>query len=94
MLEAPPSPGRQREGYHQSRPPRTGLEALTPREREILVLLAKLGTQRMVARELGISWSTVKNHLVNAREKLGVDTAIQACVAYDRLLRGQDAELD
>jgi DNA-binding NarL/FixJ family response regulator len=45
---------------------------LTPREREIVVLVAQGLTGREIARELTISAKTVERHLTNVRAKLGV----------------------
>jgi RNA polymerase sigma factor (sigma-70 family) len=47
---------------------------LTPREREILGLVAEGMTNAEVARILWISPGTVRKHLENAYEKLGVRT--------------------
>jgi DNA-binding CsgD family transcriptional regulator len=51
---------------------------LTPRERQVVGLLAVLGKRERIARRLRISPRTVGIHLHNAYEKLGVDTAAQA----------------
>lgn len=45
--------------------------ALTPREREVVRLLADAKTSREVASSLGISVKTVENHRANAMRKLG-----------------------
>ena len=48
------------------------LEALTPREREIVELL-KLGLgNKLIARRLGIGHATVKNHVHHILEKLNL----------------------
>jgi DNA-binding NarL/FixJ family response regulator len=53
---------------------------LTPREREILALLAEgLGDKEIAAR-LSISARTVSNHVVALLGKLGVDSRLQALV--------------
>ncbi len=46
--------------------------ALSPREREILRLLAGGRPAPAIARELGISVNTVRRHIANLSEKLGV----------------------
>lgn len=63
--------------------PREG-PAVTPRELEVLQLLAEGLTMPKIAEELGISRATVKAHVSNAADKLGprrqaalVATAIQ-----------------
>ncbi|MCX0277874.1 response regulator transcription factor [Nocardia zapadnayensis] len=52
--------------------------ALSPREIEILRLLATGATNRRLAQALFISEATVKTHLVNIYAKLGVDNRTQA----------------
>ncbi|MEU5878336.1 response regulator transcription factor [Spirillospora sp. NPDC047279] len=61
--------------------------ALSPREIEILELLAKGLSNRRIAKELFISEATVKTHLVHIFGKLGVDTRTAAVtVAAERRL--------
>jgi DNA-binding NarL/FixJ family response regulator len=48
------------------------IELLTPREREIVASLCRGNSNKMIARELGISEGTVKVHLVNIFAKLGI----------------------
>ena len=45
---------------------------LTPRERQIVALVAQGLRNREIATQLGISHNTLKNHLQNIFEKLGV----------------------
>jgi len=63
--------------------------SLSPREREVLALLADgLGNAQIAAR-LSISEKTVRNHVSNLFDKLGVWTRAQAIVfARDRGFRG------
>lgn len=51
---------------------------LTPRECEILGLLASGQSNKELARTLGISPNTVKTHIARVFEKLGVDGRIPA----------------
>ncbi len=51
--------------------PRTDLPALTPREREVLALLALGHSNKVIARDLGLSPDTVKDHLSRLFAKLG-----------------------
>lgn len=51
---------------------------LTPRECEILELLASGRSNKELARSLGISPNTVKTHVARLYEKLGVDRRIRA----------------
>ncbi|MBC2643313.1 MULTISPECIES: response regulator transcription factor [unclassified Rhodococcus (in: high G+C Gram-positive bacteria)] len=53
-------------------------EALTPREAELLTLLATGMTNRELGRALFISEATVKTHLAHIYAKLGVDTRAAA----------------
>lgn len=46
---------------------------LTPREREALALLAEGLITVAIAKRMGCSAQTVKNHLDNAYEKLGLE---------------------
>lgn len=48
------------------------LDALTPREREILVMVARGATSGRIADELGIREKTVQNHRANLMEKLDI----------------------
>jgi DNA-binding NarL/FixJ family response regulator len=48
-------------------------ETLTPRELDVLELLADGSTNRVIAGRLFMSESTVKTHLVRVFAKLGVD---------------------
>ncbi|MGE5553540.1 MAG: helix-turn-helix domain-containing protein [Betaproteobacteria bacterium] len=48
------------------------LASLTPREREILTLIAKGHSNREIARLLYVSESTVKNHISSVYKKVGV----------------------
>jgi DNA-binding NarL/FixJ family response regulator len=54
--------------------------ALTRREKEVLVLTCTGLLQKEVAAQLGLSKRTVECTLVRARERLGVDTLIEAVV--------------
>jgi DNA-binding CsgD family transcriptional regulator len=60
-------------------------DQLTPREREILELVAEGRTNADVAKLLWLSPGTVRKHLENAYEKLGVHTRTAAvAVAFGR----------
>jgi len=53
---------------------------LTPRERELLQLLAEGLDDAAMAERLGISPKTVGNHMVHVLDKLGVHSRLQALV--------------
>lgn len=61
-----------------------GLDGLTEREREILVLIARGRSNTEIADELGVSPSTVKNHVTSLFAKIGVRDRAQAVItAYE-----------
>lgn len=53
---------------------------LTPRETEILTYIARGSMNKQVARELGVSEHTIKNHLSSILRKLDVNDRTQAVV--------------
>ena len=64
---------------------RRGEVDLTPREIEVLSVIAAGGTNRTAAERLLVSEATVKTHLLHAYAKLGVsDRAAAVRVAYER----------
>lgn len=58
---------------------------LTKREEEVFSLLVKNKTTREIATVLEISEKTVRNHISNAMQKLGVKGRAQAVVELIRL---------
>ncbi len=58
----------------------TGLAELTPREQEILQLIAQGESNREIAQQLYISEKTVKNHITNLLSRLGLRDRTQAAV--------------
>jgi pimeloyl-ACP methyl ester carboxylesterase/DNA-binding CsgD family transcriptional regulator len=63
--------------------------SLSPREREVLALIAEGLGNAEIAERLTISEKTVRNHVSNLFDKLGVWTRAQAIVfAHDRGFRG------
>ncbi|MFD7259148.1 response regulator [Streptomyces sp. NPDC059874] len=71
------------------RAPSATRAALSAREREVLVLVAKGTANREIARTLFISEATVKTHLTHLYAKLGVnDRAAAVAAAYDRGILG------
>ncbi|MEE9343238.1 MAG: response regulator [Gammaproteobacteria bacterium] len=55
-------------------------DGLTPRENEILSLLAEGQSNKVIARNLGISDGTVKLHVKSILRKLGVHSRVEAAV--------------
>ncbi len=57
--------------------PGSAAEVLTPRELDVLRLLAKGNTNRQIAELLGISMRTVENHRANLMGKLGLGSRVE-----------------
>ncbi|MFD0332132.1 response regulator [Streptacidiphilus monticola] len=66
-------------------PEDAALEALTPRERDILALIGEGKTNRQIGQELYLAEKTVKNHISRLLAKLGVERRVQAAVLATRL---------
>jgi two-component system nitrate/nitrite response regulator NarL len=56
------------------------LQALSPRERETLSLIARGSSNKLIARELDIAETTVKIHVQHILRKLGLSSRVQAAV--------------
>jgi len=68
-------------GIHLSTPPQPRVDFhLTDRELEVLVLMAEGLTNQQSAQKLSISTSTLKFHMNNIYQKLGVQTRSEALV--------------
>ena len=63
----------------------TRADQLTPREREVLVLIGRGYANKRIALELGIAEKTVKTHVGNVLSKLGVSDRTQAALYAARL---------
>lgn len=63
----------------------TNLDTLTPRERQILALVAEGLSNKAIAQQLGISDTTTKNHVHNILDKLGAQSRGQAAAQYRRI---------
>jgi DNA-binding NarL/FixJ family response regulator len=60
------------------------IERLTPREREVLVLIGRGYSNKRIARELDVSEKTVKAHVGRVLAKLGVTDRTQAAIVAVR----------
>jgi DNA-binding NarL/FixJ family response regulator len=74
------------EALSQHQPTPAALERkLSPREVEVLRLVAQGHTNQQVAKELLLSTSTVKNHVQQILSKLGVSDRTQAAIMASKL---------
>jgi len=64
----------------QDRDAQRAIEQLTPREREVLRLLAEGLSSKEIAERLYVGSGTVRTHVVNIFTKLGVHSRLQALV--------------
>ena len=62
-----------------------GLHLLTAQEKKVLKLVVKAKSNKEIARDLGISPSTVKRHLENILRKLQLKNRIAAAVYAVRM---------
>lgn len=68
----------------QERIPSQAGHELTPREREVLALVIAGRRNKQIARRLGISEKTVKGHLTNLFQRIGVTDRTQAALWAER----------
>lgn len=61
---------------------RSGLQALSPREKHIIALIAEGHTNKEIASKLALSDVTVKNYIGTMFSKLGVERRTQAVALY------------
>ncbi|MFN3618011.1 MAG: response regulator [Aquabacterium sp.] len=67
---------------------------LTPRQTDVLNLLLKGQPNKLIARELGLSVETVKDHVAAVLRALGVSSRTQAVIAVSQILRRQGGMVD
>ncbi|MEK8085187.1 response regulator transcription factor [Aquabacterium sp. A3] len=68
--------------------------SLTPRQTDVLNLLLKGQPNKLIARELGLSVETVKDHVAAVLRALGVNSRTQAVIAVSQILRRQGGVVD
>ena len=73
------------EGLRRAHEEHEGVERLTPREREILELIAAGKTNRQIGAELYLAEKTVKNYVSNLLAKLGMGRRSEAAAYAARL---------
>jgi len=66
-----------------------GLEnlSLTPRQTDVLALLLQGKPNKIIARELGVSVETVKDHVAAVLKALGVNSRTQAVLAVSQMVQ-------
>lgn len=69
-----------------TQPPPPSLGELTPREKEVLRLIATGASNREIAQELYISEGTVKNHVTNILNRLNLRDRTQAAIFANSFL--------
>ena len=62
------------------RAPKAAIDELTPRERDVIVLIAEGGTNRQIAGRLGVTERTARTHVSNILGKLGLVSRTQAAM--------------
>lgn len=63
----------------------TGIDLLSAREREVLVLIARGDSNKVIARQLDIAETTVKIHVQHILRKLQLSSRVQAAVFVSAL---------
>ena len=93
--EAPLAPKAAAALLAERAPRASGTPELTGREREILALVLDGMANKQIARRLGISEKTVKGHLTNVFQRIGVTDRTQAAIWAERsgLFRGPGTEV-
>jgi len=72
------------EHFHRITQPKSDMEKLTPREQEILALLAEGYLYKEIGDRVGVTLNTVKRHLHAIYEKLHVQSRTEATAKYLR----------
>jgi DNA-binding NarL/FixJ family response regulator len=68
--------------FRRIQKPASDVEKLTPREQEVLALLAKGYLYKEISSNLGVTINTLRNHLRNIYEKLHVHSRTEATVKF------------
>ncbi|MBA3589548.1 MAG: response regulator transcription factor [Methylibium sp.] len=73
------------QGGFQQNPPSLGAIGLTPRQTDVLALLLQGKPNKLIARELGVSVETVKDHVAAVLRALNVNSRTQAVLAVSQM---------
>jgi DNA-binding CsgD family transcriptional regulator len=90
LIERYDSDGRRFYVAHKNDPRAPELRALSTRERQVVAYAAQGHSNKLIGYELGLSKSTVVNHLTAAQKKLGVESRTEL-VRLARLLGAERA---
>jgi DNA-binding NarL/FixJ family response regulator len=71
--------------FHRTQHAASEFEKLSPREYEVLALLAKGALYKEIANQLGIGLGTVRTHQRRIYEKLHVQSRTEAAVKFLRM---------
>jgi two-component system nitrate/nitrite response regulator NarL len=69
-------------GEQPGQEPKNSLKLLTEREREIIQLLARGESNKVIAQNLSISYDTVKQHVRHILTKLNLSSRVKAAVLF------------
>ena len=81
-------------GVNRARADRSSRGAATNRELAVVAAVVAAGSEKAAAHRLGLSHSTVKHHLANARSKVGATTTAQLVWILAERLPAPDAYPD
>ncbi|MDD2741908.1 MAG: response regulator [Rhodocyclaceae bacterium] len=77
-------------GDQADQEPKNSLKLLTDREREIIQLLARGESNKVIAQNLSISYDTVKQHVRHILTKLNLSSRVKAAVLFTKEHGGGD----
>ncbi|MBA3596249.1 MAG: response regulator transcription factor [Methylibium sp.] len=73
------------QGGFQQNPPSLATIGLTPRQTDVLALLLQGKPNKLIARELGVSVETIKDHVAAVLRALNVNSRTQAVLAVSQM---------
>lgn len=76
-------------GEQSDQEPKNSLKLLTEREREIIQLLARGESNKVIAQNLSISYDTVKQHVRHILTKLNLSSRVKAAVLFTKENSGE-----